>query len=65
MAKVFPNFREAITYLKRADLSNMCHLLDVLGGVKWRVNKKVLEMIEHSWSIGGSLGEIPKRFNER
>ena len=37
----------------------------MLGSVKWRVNKKVLETIEYVWSIGGGLGEIPKRFNER
>jgi DNA-directed RNA polymerase len=29
------------------------------------VNKKVLDTIEYVWSIGGGLGEIPKRYNER
>jgi len=24
-----------------------------------------LEVIEYVWSIGGGLGEIPKRYNER
>jgi DNA-directed RNA polymerase len=46
-------------------MSNLCHVLDILGGVKWRLNQKVLEMIEYVWSIGGGLGEVPKRFNER
>lgn len=65
MAKVIPNFREAMKYINRTDLSGMCNVLDVLGGVKWRLNKKILEMIEYVWSIGGGLGEVPKRFNER
>jgi DNA-directed RNA polymerase len=65
MAKVFPNFKEAITYLNRTDLSQMCSVLDVLGSVKWRLNKKILEMLEHTWSIGGGAGEVPKRYNER
>lgn len=70
MSKTYINillyyYFRAITYLKRTDLSNICNLLNVLGGIKWRVNKRVLEMIEYSWSIGGGLGEVPKRFNER
>jgi DNA-directed RNA polymerase len=40
-------------------------MLNVLGSVKWRVNRDILEMIEYIWSIGGGLGEVPKRFNER
>lgn len=51
--------------MNKTDLSNMCHILNVLGSVKWRLNKKVLDIIEYVWSIGGGLGEIPKRFNER
>ena len=43
----------------------MCRVLDHLGSVQWRLNKNVLETIEYVWSIGGGLGEIPKRFNER
>jgi DNA-directed RNA polymerase, mitochondrial len=46
-------------------LSNMCSVLNYLGSIEWRVNKKVLETIEHIWSIGGGLGQVPKRFNER
>jgi len=29
------------------------------------VNKKVLEMIEFVWSIGGNCAGIPKRYNEK
>lgn len=31
MAKVLPQFREAVNYLSRADLSNLCNVLDFLG----------------------------------
>ena len=65
MVKVLPHFKEAIKYLHRADLTNICKLLDTLGSVKWRLNRRILEIIEYVWSIGGGLGEIPKRFNER
>lgn len=65
MAKVLPNFKEAIRYMGRADISNLCGVLDVLGSVKWSLNKVVLDVMEHTWSIGGGMGEIPKRFNER
>ena len=65
MAKVLSNFHEGVKYMQRVDLLNMCHVLDILGSVKWRINRKLLEIIEYVWSIGGGLGEIPKRFNER
>ena len=29
------------------------------------MNVRILEMMEYVWSIGGGLGEIPKRYNER
>ena len=65
MAKVIPNFNEAIRYLQKSDMTNMCQVLDILGQVKWRINRRILEIIEYVWSIGGGLGEVPKRFNER
>ena len=46
-------------------MSSMCQVLDILGQVKWRINRDILEIIEYVWSIGGGLGEVPKRFNER
>ena len=49
----------------KSDLTEVCQVLDALGEIEWRVNKKVLEIVEHVWSIGGGLGEIPKRFVDR
>mmetsp|Transcript_7811 Transcript_7811/g.7269 ORF Transcript_7811/g.7269 Transcript_7811/m.7269 type:complete len:185 (-) Transcript_7811:1303-1857(-) len=65
MAKVVPNFKEAIKYFNKTDLSQMCSVLDTLGVVRWRLNKKILEVIEHVWSIGGGMGEIPRRYNAK
>jgi DNA-directed RNA polymerase len=65
MAKVMPNFREALNYMHKSNMKPMCEVLDILGSVKWKLNLKILEIMEYIWSIGGGLGEIPKRFNER
>ena len=65
MAKIVSNFKEAQRYLHRADLSTMCMVLDTLGKVRWRINRRILEVVEYVWSIGGGLGEVPKRYNER
>lgn len=43
----------------------MCQTLDILGGVKWKLNTNILEMMEYVWSIGGGLSGIPKRYNDR
>ena len=65
MAKVAPQFKEAVKYLSRADMMPLCNVLDILGSVPWQLNTKVLDIMEYVWSIGGGLGEVPKRFNER
>ena len=65
IAKIIPNFKEAYHLLNKTDISRICNALNIISDIKWRVNKDVLEMIEYIWSIGGGLGEIPKRFNER
>lgn len=51
--------------LKSTDISSICDVLDILSQTKWRVNRRVLEMIEFVWSIGGNCAGIPKRYNER
>ena len=65
LAKVEPQFHEAVKYLIRADIQPMCQVLDILGSVKWKMNHKILDTMEYVWSIGGGLGGMPKRYNER
>ena len=47
------------------DISQVTKSLDLLGKVKWRINKNVLDILEFIWSTGGGQGEIPKRYNDR
>ena len=49
-------FKEAVEYLSRTDLSQLCQVLDVLGSVKWKINREVLDIMQYVWSIGGGLG---------
>jgi DNA-directed RNA polymerase len=63
LAKILQLFHEAVRYMTRSDLSTIFKILNFLGLVEWRVNKKVLENIEYIWSTGGGKGEIPSRYN--
>lgn len=35
--------------------------LDTLGSTKWRVNKRVLNVIDRIWATGGRLGDLVDR----
>jgi hypothetical protein len=39
-------------------------VLDNLGNLKWKVNNKILDVIEYIWASGGNKAKIPKRFND-
>lgn len=39
--------------------------LNTLGSVKWRVNKKVLNVIDRIWASGGRLGDLVDRSDVR
>ena len=50
--------------IKYADLQPTFNVLDLLAQTPWRINKKVLEVIEILWEEGGGVGEIPlKNYN--
>jgi DNA-directed RNA polymerase len=49
------------------NLSNtkkVMNVLDNLGNLKWKVNNKILDVIEYIWASGGNMAKIPKRFND-
>ena len=48
--------------IKFGDLSPMFQVLDILGETPWRINNKVLAVIESIWEEGGGIGEIPPKF---
>lgn len=64
-SKVFSDNLEAIDMYSKADLSKVMNILDHQGSIPWRINNKILEVVEYIWAIGGDKGSIPKRFNER
>lgn len=35
--------------------------LDTLGGTKWRINKKLLSVVESIWAEGGNIGGLVDR----
>ena len=47
--------------LKRADLTHVFDALNTLGSLPWKINKRLLKVIESIWSSGGGVAEIPPR----
>lgn len=39
--------------------------LDMLGSTKWRVNKKVLSVVESIWARGGNIAVLVNREDVR
>ena len=50
------------TAIKYADLEQMYGVLDIVGKVKWRINKNTLKIVEKIWDMGGGKGTIPLRY---
>ena len=57
---------EQIQYLRQAsDNDTLEHVfagLDALGGVAWKINKEVLEVVSTVWNTGEALADIPAKF---
>lgn len=39
----------------------MFQILNIMGETPWKINKKVLNVMENIWQEGGGFGEIPLR----
>lgn len=39
----------------------MSQALDTLGNTKWRVNKRVLAVVDRIWSSGGRIADLVDR----
>ncbi|CAN6477441.1 unnamed protein product [Victoria cruziana] len=50
--------REAIKNTPRNQLQSVFEALDTLGSTKWRVNKKVLAIVDRIWASGGNLAGL-------
>ncbi|XP_022884193.1 DNA-directed RNA polymerase 2B, chloroplastic/mitochondrial-like isoform X2 [Olea europaea var. sylvestris] len=52
---------EAVKRAPRKQLEPVFEALDTLGSTKWRVNKRVLGIIDRIWASGGCLGDLVDR----
>ncbi|XP_058187793.1 DNA-directed RNA polymerase 2, chloroplastic/mitochondrial-like isoform X1 [Rhododendron vialii] len=53
--------REAIRKTPREQLQPVFEALDTLGRTKWRVNKRVLGVVDKIWASGGHLADLVDR----
>ncbi|KAH0436080.1 hypothetical protein IEQ34_026487 [Dendrobium chrysotoxum] len=53
--------REAIKRVPRNQLQPVFEALDTLGATKWRINRRVLGIVDRIWSSGGRLAELVDR----
>ncbi|XP_057981950.1 DNA-directed RNA polymerase 2B, chloroplastic/mitochondrial-like [Malania oleifera] len=53
--------REAVKRTPNKQLEPVFEALNTLGNTKWRVNKKVLNIIDRIWSSGGHLADLVDR----
>ncbi|XP_068654084.1 DNA-directed RNA polymerase 1B, mitochondrial-like [Aristolochia californica] len=53
--------RQAIKTAPREQLQPVFNALDTLGNTKWRVNKRILSVIDRIWASGGRLADLVDR----
>ncbi|KAL8038500.1 hypothetical protein ABFX02_11G111200 [Erythranthe guttata] len=53
--------RDTVKRAPREQLKPVFEALDTLGSTKWRVNKRVLSIIDRIWASGGRLGDLVDR----
>ncbi|KAL2905252.1 DNA-directed RNA polymerase 1B mitochondrial [Bienertia sinuspersici] len=53
--------RDALKRIGKENLNTVFKALDTLGNTKWKVNKKVLSVIDRIWASGGRLADLVDR----
>ncbi|KAG8056393.1 hypothetical protein GUJ93_ZPchr0002g26150 [Zizania palustris] len=53
--------REAVKRAPREQMQSVFEALNTLGSTKWRVNKRVLNIVDRIWSSGGQLADLVDR----
>ncbi|XP_059655628.1 DNA-directed RNA polymerase 1B, mitochondrial-like [Cornus florida] len=53
--------RDAVKRTPKRQLEPVFKALDTLGSTKWRVNKRVLGIIDRIWASGGGLADLVER----
>lgn len=50
--------REAIKRDPKKQIDPVFEALNTLGNTKWRVNKKILDIVDRIWASGGRLADL-------
>ncbi|KAL6529271.1 DNA-directed RNA polymerase 1B, mitochondrial [Orobanche gracilis] len=53
--------REAVKRAPKQQLESIFQALNTLGNTKWRVNKRILSVVDRIWADGGRLGDLVDR----
>lgn len=53
-----------VEVLKNAIMPEVLSALNALGTTSWRINSKVLRVMEECWEEGISIGDLPPRFGD-
>lgn len=48
---------------QHSEVSSYCQALDILGSTKWRVNRRVHDVVETIWSRGGGIAGLVDKGN--
>ena len=46
------------------NLGPLCDVLTQLGNVKWRINGRILDVIEYVWASAGGVAKIPPKYDK-
>ncbi|XP_030523585.1 DNA-directed RNA polymerase 3, chloroplastic isoform X1 [Rhodamnia argentea] len=55
--------QDALKNVSEEQMHNVFKALDTLGSTKWRVNRRVLAVVENLWAQGGSVGGLIERLD--
>ncbi|XP_043705824.1 DNA-directed RNA polymerase 3, chloroplastic-like isoform X2 [Telopea speciosissima] len=53
--------QDAVRNVSRKQMQKVFEALDTLGNTRWRVNKRILDVVESLWAKGGNIGGLVDR----
>jgi len=53
--------RQAMKRVQRNQIQRVYQALDTLGSTKWRINKRILDVVDRLWAGGGRLADLIDR----
>lgn len=53
--------REAMKRVQKRQVERVYQALDILGSTKWRINKRILDVVDRLWAGGGRLADLVDR----